>query len=61
MKQLRAISRRQFALLAGSAGAAPFVLSGAEPLTAESVVRRIQMGLGGDGAGGPDGFKAGDR
>ena len=61
MKQLRAISRRQFALLAGSAGAAPFVLSGAEPLTAESVVRRIQMELGGEwGTAGPDGFKAGD-
>jgi len=55
------ISRRQFALIAGSAGAAPFVMLGAEPLTAESVVRRIQIELGGEwGKGGPDGFKAGD-
>ena len=60
MKQSN-ISRRQFALIAGSAGAAPFVMLGAEPLTAESVVRRIQIELGGEwGKGGPDGFKAGD-
>ena len=55
------ISRRQFALIAGSAGAAPFLLSGAEPLTAEGVIRRIQTELGGEwGSAGPDGFKAGD-
>ena len=55
------ISRRQFALIAGSAGAAPFVMLGAELLTAESVVRRIQTALGGEwDAAGPDGFKAGD-
>jgi putative NIF3 family GTP cyclohydrolase 1 type 2 len=51
------VSRRQFALLAGAAG----VLSGAESLTAEAVIRRIQKELGGDWpATGPDGFKAGD-
>jgi len=55
------ISRRQFALIAGSAGAAPFILSGAEPLTAEGVIHRIQTELGGEwGSAGPDGFKAGD-
>ena len=55
------ISRRQFALIAGSAGAAPFVMLGADPLTAENVVRRIQTALGGEwSAAGPDGFKAGD-
>ena len=60
MKQAR-ISRRRFALIAGSAGAAPFVMLGAEPLTAENVVRRIQTELGGQwGTAGPDGFKAGD-
>jgi putative NIF3 family GTP cyclohydrolase 1 type 2 len=54
------LSRRQFALLAGSA-AAPLALRGAEPLTADAVVRRIQTELGGDWpATGPDGFKAGD-
>lgn len=55
------VSRRQFALIAGSAGAATFAIVGAEPLTAEDVVRRIQAELGGDRvAAGPDGFKAGD-
>jgi putative NIF3 family GTP cyclohydrolase 1 type 2 len=54
------ISRRKFALLAGSA-AAPLALRGAEPLTADAAVRRIQAELGGDWpATGPDGFKAGD-
>jgi putative NIF3 family GTP cyclohydrolase 1 type 2 len=51
------VSRRQFALLAGAAG----VLAGAESLTAEAVMRRMQKELGGDWpATGPDGFKAGD-
>jgi len=60
VKQSR-ISRRRFALIAGSAGAAPFVMLSAEPLTAENVVRRIQKELGGEwGTAGPDGFKAGD-
>src|SRR5438445_10145000 len=50
------LSRRQFALLAGT-----LTLGGAEPLTAEAVVRRIQTELGGDWPStGPDGFKAGD-
>jgi putative NIF3 family GTP cyclohydrolase 1 type 2 len=54
------ISRREFALLAGTAGVAPFVTAAA-PLTAEAVVQRIQSGLGGDWpSSGPDGFKAGD-
>ena len=51
------ISRRRFALLAGATG----VLRGAEPLTAEAAVTRIQKELGGDWPStGPDGFKAGD-
>ena len=55
------ISRRRFALIAGTAGAVPLGLRGAEPLTAEAVARRIQTELGGDWpATGPDGFKAGD-
>ena len=55
------ISRRRFALLAGTAGAATFAVSGAEPLTGEVVVRRVQTELGGDWPStGPDGFKAGD-
>jgi putative NIF3 family GTP cyclohydrolase 1 type 2 len=54
------LSRRQFALLAGTA-AAPLALRAAEPLTADAVVRRIQAELGGDWPStGPDGFKAGD-
>jgi putative NIF3 family GTP cyclohydrolase 1 type 2 len=55
------ISRRQFALIAGSAGATPLGVIGAQPLTADAVVRRIQAELGGDWpATSPDGFKAGD-
>jgi hypothetical protein len=55
------LSRRSFARLAGTAGFAPFASVGAEPLTADAVVRRIQAELGGDWpATGPDGFKAGD-
>jgi putative NIF3 family GTP cyclohydrolase 1 type 2 len=55
------ISRRRFALMAGTTGIAPLSVSGAEPLTAEAVVRRIQAELGGDWpATGSDGFKAGD-
>jgi len=55
------ISRRRFALLAGTAGVVPLPAAGAEPLTAEAAVRRIQNELGGDWpAAGPDGFKAGD-
>jgi putative NIF3 family GTP cyclohydrolase 1 type 2 len=55
------ISRRRFALMTGTAGVMPAVLAGAEPITAEAVVRRIQTELGGDWpSAGPDGFKAGD-
>jgi len=55
------LSRRRFALMAGTAGVTPLGLAGAEPLTAEGVTRRIQAELGGDWpATGPDGFKAGD-
>ena len=57
----RNISRRRFALLAGTAGAGPLSLMGAEPLTAKLVAQRIQTELGGDWPStGPDGFKAGD-
>jgi putative NIF3 family GTP cyclohydrolase 1 type 2 len=57
----RRISRRRFALLAGTAGVAPHRLAGAEPLTADVAVRRIQTELGGGWAStGSDGFKAGD-
>ncbi|SPE24687.1 conserved exported hypothetical protein [Candidatus Sulfopaludibacter sp. SbA3] len=55
------ISRRRFALLAGTAGSAPLALMGAEPLTAQLVAQRIQSELGGDWPStGTDGFKAGD-
>ena len=47
--------------MAGTTGIAPLSVSGAEPLMAEAVVRRIQAELGGDWpATGSDGFKAGD-
>jgi putative NIF3 family GTP cyclohydrolase 1 type 2 len=60
------ISRRQFALIAGTAGTipltfAPSPLNAAEPLTAQAIVQRIQISLGGEWPStGPDGFKAGD-
>src|SRR6185369_6662607 len=55
------ISRRRFALMAGTAGVVPACLAGAEPMTAEAVVKRIQAELGGDWPStGPDSFKAGD-
>jgi putative NIF3 family GTP cyclohydrolase 1 type 2 len=55
------VSRRRFALMAGTAGVVAPALAGAEPVTAEAVVRRIQTELGGDWPpAGPDGFKAGD-
>jgi putative NIF3 family GTP cyclohydrolase 1 type 2 len=55
------VSRRQFALLAGSASVAPLGLTAADALTADAVVPRIQTEMGGDWpATGPDGFKAGD-
>ncbi len=53
------ISRRRFALIAGTASAIPLI--GAEPLTAEAVIKRIKTAIGGDWPPtGPDGFKAGD-
>jgi len=55
------LSRRQFVVMAGTAGAMAPGLSGAEALTAETLVRRIQAELGGEWPpAGPDGFKAGD-
>ena len=55
-KSLGSLSRREFALIAGT-----LPLLAAEPLTAEAIVRRIQTELGGDWPGtGPDGFKAGE-
>lgn len=54
------VSRRRFALLAGAAGAGQIGIRAAGPLTADSVVKRIQAELGGDWSNGPDGFKAGD-
>jgi hypothetical protein len=58
--KLTNLSRRRFALAAGSVVAAPLAV-GAVPLTAGDAVRRIQSELGGDWPdAGPDGFKAGD-
>lgn len=57
--KLAGISRRRFALMAGTAGVVP--LLGASPVTAEEIVQRIQKELGGEWPStGPDGFKAGD-
>jgi len=54
------ISRRRFALIAGSASVMP-KLSAAGSLTADAVVQRIKTSLGGDWPStGPDGFKAGE-
>jgi NIF3 (NGG1p interacting factor 3) len=54
------ISRRRFALFAGAAGTT-LRMRGAEPLTAEAVVQRVQAELGGEWPStGPDGFEAGD-
>jgi putative NIF3 family GTP cyclohydrolase 1 type 2 len=53
------ISRRRFAVLAGTAGVV--AASAAELLTADAIVRRIRTALGGDWPStGPDGLKAGD-
>ena len=55
------IGRRQFALIVGTAGVAPLGIVGAEPLTADAIIRRIQTELGGEWPStGPDGVKAGD-
>jgi putative NIF3 family GTP cyclohydrolase 1 type 2 len=55
------ISRRNFALIAGTAGLTPLTATAAQPLTADAIVHRIQTELGGDlPTTSPDGFKAGD-
>ena len=55
------LSRRQFVVIAGTAGAVVPSLAGAETLRAETVLRRVQTELGGDWPStGPDGLKAGD-
>lgn len=58
---MKPISRRRFALLAGTAGAAAERLAGAAPLTAEAVAGRIRGALSGEWPpDGLDGFRAGD-
>lgn len=58
---MKPISRRRFALLAGTAGAAAERMAGAAPLTAEAVAGRIRGALGGEWPpDGLDGFRAGD-
>ncbi len=55
------ISRRRFAQIAGTAAATRLPLHGADTLTAQTIVERLQSTLGGEWpATGPDGFKAGD-
>jgi putative NIF3 family GTP cyclohydrolase 1 type 2 len=55
------VSRRQFAIIAGTVGAGRIALGQAATLTAEKVIDRLKAELGGDWpAAGPDGFKAGD-
>jgi len=55
------VSRRQFAILAGTVGAGGIALGQAATLTAGTVVYRLKTELGGNWpAAGPDGFKAGD-
>jgi len=55
------VSRRQFAMIAGTVGAGRIALGQAATLTAEKVIDRLKAELGGDWpAAGPDGFKAGD-
>ena len=55
------VSRRKFALLAGTAAVGQIALPGAAALTAQDVAKRVQDSLGGEWpATGLDGFKAGD-
>ena len=55
------LTRRNFALLAGTAAATQIPLPGATALSARDVANRLQTSLGGEWpASGPDGFKAGD-
>ncbi len=59
--KLTDISRRRFVQTVGTAATAPLSLNGANTLTAQAVVERLQTALGGEWpADGPDGFKAGD-
>ena len=55
------VSRRQFALAAGTVAAAHIPLSAASALSAHEIVARIQTSLGGERSStSQDGFKAGD-
>jgi hypothetical protein len=55
------VSRRKFALLAGTVAAGQIPLPGAAVLTAQDIVTRVKTTLGGEWpASGTDGFKSGD-
>lgn len=55
------VSRRRFAMIAGTVSAGGIALGQTATLTAEKVAERLKTELGGDWpATGPDGFKAGD-
>jgi len=55
------VTRRRFALVAGTLAVSQLPAHGAEPLTAADAVKRIQTALGGEWpATSPDGLKAGD-
>ncbi len=55
------VSRRHFALLAGTLAGGAIPLHAADALTAQEIVKRIQTSLGSERAQStPDGFKAGD-
>src|SRR5512134_2481231 len=55
------ISRRQFARIAGTLAATQLPVRGADPLTAQAVIERLQASLGGEWpATGIDGLKCGD-
>ena len=55
------VSRRRFALLAGTVGALPLRAVPPEPFTAANVAQRLQSELGGDWpSAGLDGFRTGD-
>lgn len=55
------VSRRRFAMMAGTVTAVGIAFAETAALTAEKVIERIKTDLGGDWPpDGPDGFKAGD-
>jgi putative NIF3 family GTP cyclohydrolase 1 type 2 len=55
------VSRRRFAVMAGTVSAGSIAFSQTAMLTAEKIIERLKTELGGDWPpGGPDGFKAGD-